>query len=150
MTQDTVRHRPRGLTITAGLLILTALGTGAFWVLFWAGAEAQANSFLARQSDAWYAWERSFPAADAWMALTALLGAWGLLRMRPRGLLFCQLAGGALVFLGLIDVLFFLQNGLYAHRHVDVTIEMAIHAWVLGLGAFVSVYVWRQRRWLLG
>ncbi len=150
MTQHTIRHRPRGLTITAGLLILTALGTSLFWIVFFAKGPAQADSYLAQQCPAWYAWERSFPAADAWMALAAFVGALGLLRLRPWGLLFCQLASGALLFVGLMDVLFFLQNGLYTWHRADVVIEMLIHAWVLGLGAFVSLYVWQKRDWLTG
>jgi hypothetical protein len=55
----------------------------------------------------------SFPLADGWMAATAILAAVGLWRMRPSGLLFGLVSGGTMVFLGLMDVLFFLHNGLY-------------------------------------
>ena len=145
MTRETTSVRPRGLIIVAALLLLTALVTIIFWIVFFAQGEAQRTSFLAQQCAGWYTWERSFPLADAWMALASFVGAIGLLRARPWGLLFCLAAGSALIFLGLMDVTFFLQNGLYAHRRLDVAIEMVIHAWVLGLGAFVIFCVWRWK-----
>ena len=80
--------RPAGLGITAVLLALTALGTLVFWSTFFADLDAQRSGELASRSDAWFAWELSFPLADAWMALTAIVGAVGLWRMRAYGLLF--------------------------------------------------------------
>ncbi len=138
-------QRPTGFTVIAVLLALTALFTMVFWIVFFADMAAQADSFLARQCPGWYVWERSFPLADAWMAAAALVGALGLMRMRSWGLLFCELAGSALVFLGLMDVLFFVQNGLYLHFNADVAVEAFIHAWVTGFGVFVIAYVWRRR-----
>ncbi len=142
-------QRPTGFIVVAILLALTAIFTMVFWIVFFADTAAQADSFLARQSACWYAWERSFPLADAWMAVAALIGAWGLVRMRPWGLLFCELAGSALVFLGLMDILFFVQNGLYLPFNADVAVEAFIHAWVTGFGVFVITYVWRRRNLLI-
>ncbi len=137
--------RPTGITVVAILMLVTAVLTIAFWAFFFAGYEAQSQSFLARECDAWFLWERSFPAADAWMAITCLAGAVGLWKMRPWGLLFSLVSGGALIFLGLMDVLFFLQNGLYWPVNFEVVMEMVIHVWVLVFGAFVIIYVWGQR-----
>ena len=47
------------------------------------------------------------------------------------------MAGSATLFLALMDILFFLQNGLYCHAHPEVWMEMLIHAWLLGWGAFL-------------
>jgi len=141
--------RPVGITVVAILMVVTALLTMAFWVAFFADYEGQRQSFLARECEGWFLWERSFPAADAWMAVACVLGAVGLWRMRPWGLLFSLVAGGALIFLGLMDVLFFLQNGLYWPVNLDVATEMVIHVWVLAFGAFVIVYVWGKRGLLL-
>ena len=70
--------RSTGLTVTAVLMLLTAVGTLLFWVTFFADLEAQRGGYLASRCDAWFAWEMSFPLADAWMAATAILGAVGL------------------------------------------------------------------------
>ncbi len=141
--------RPTGLTVTAVLMLLTAVGTLLFWVTFFADLEAQRGGYLASQCDAWFAWEMSFPLADAWMAATAILGAVGLWRMRSTGLLFGLVSGGAMVFLGLMDVLFFLQNGLYLPLTGEVALELFIHVWTATFGLFAIACIW-ARRALLG
>jgi len=137
--------RPTGLRVIAVLMLLTAVGTLLFWVTFFADLEAQRGGYLASQCDAWFAWEMSFPLADAWMAVTAILGAVGLWRMRPTGLLFGLVSGGAMVFLGLMDVLFFLQNGLYLPLTGEVAVELFIHIWTAALGLFAIAYIWVRR-----
>jgi len=141
--------RPTGLTVTAILMLLTAIGTILFWVTFFADLEVQRSGYLVSQCDAWFAWEMSFPLADGWMAATAILGAVGLWRLRPAGLLFGLVSGGAMVFLGLMDVLFFLQNGLYLPLTGEVAVELLIHIWTVAFGLFAIAYVWTQRA-LLG
>jgi hypothetical protein len=141
--------RPTGLTVTAALMLLTAVGTLLFWVTFFADLEAQRSGYLASQCDAWFAWEMSFPLADAWMAATAILGAVGLWRTRPIGLLFGLVSGGAMVFLGMMDALFFLKNGLYLPLVGEVAVELFIHIWTVAFGLFAIAYIWSQRA-LLG
>ncbi len=137
--------RPTGLIVTAVLMLLTAVGTILFWITFFADLEAQRGGYLASQCAAWFAWEMSFPLADGWMAATAILGAVGLWRMRPTGLLFGLVSGGAMVFLGLMDVLFFLQNGLYLPLNSEVAVELFIHIWTAIFGLFAIAYVWTRR-----
>lgn len=137
--------RPTGLTITAVLLLLTAIGTLLFWAGFFVDLEAQRSGELASRSDHWFAWELSFPLADAWMALTAILGAVGLWRMRSAGLLFGLVSGGAMVFLGLMDILFFLENGLYLPLTGEVMLELLIHLWTMFFGLFAIGYIWKHR-----
>ncbi|MBN1811131.1 MAG: hypothetical protein JXA14_04775 [Anaerolineae bacterium] len=139
-------QRSTALTITAVLMLLTAIGTILFWVIFFADLEAQRESTFASRSKAWFAWELSFPLADAWVALTATAGAIGLWRRRPAGLLFGLVSGGALVFLGLIDLLFFMENGLYLPMDAEVAIELLIHLWATGLGLFAIATIWKHGR----
>ncbi len=137
--------RPTGLTVTAVLMLLTAVGTILFWATFFADLEAQRNGILASRCDAWFAWEMSFPLADLWVALTAILGAVGLWRMRPAGLLFGLVSGGAMVFLGLMDVLFFLENGLYLPLTGEVAVELFIHVWTVAFGLSAITCMWNHR-----
>jgi hypothetical protein len=139
-------QRPVGLTAAAALMLLTAIGVILFWVVFFADLDAQRESTFASQADAWFAWELSFPLPDAWVALTAILGAIGLWRRRPAGLLFGLVSGGALVFLGLIDLLFFLENGLYLPMNAEAAIELLIHLWATGFGLFAIAIIWRHGR----
>ena len=137
--------RTTALTVTAVLLLLTAAGTLLFWVAFFADLEAQRSGTLASRSSAWFAWELSFPLADLWMAATAILGAVGLWRVRPAGLLFGLVSGGAMVFLGLMDALFFLENGLYLPLTGEVAVELFIHVWTVTFGLAAIVTIWRHR-----
>ena len=139
-------QRATALTVTAVLMLLTAIGIILFWVAFFADLNAQRGSTFASRSEAWFAWELSFPLADAWVALTAILGAIGLWRRRPAGLLFGLVSGGAMVFLGLIDLLFFLENGLYLPMNAEVVIELLIHLWTTGFGLFAISTIWRHRK----
>ena len=136
----------RMLRVVALLLALTTALTVAFWVSFFADYAAQDSSCFARRSSAWLLWEQSFPAADLWMAAACLLGAVGLWRGRSWGLLFTLSGSGALIFLGLMDALFFLQNGLYWPVNADVLVEAGIHLWALAFGPFTMAYTWRHRR----
>lgn len=126
----------------AVLLGLTGLGTLLFWVSFGLGNPAE--SFLARQCAAWYPWERSFIVADGWMIVASLVGAVGLLRRRWWGRHWAGMAGSAMLFLALMDILFFLQNSLYCHSHPEVLTEALIHLWLLGFGVFLVAYTSRQ------
>jgi hypothetical protein len=141
--------RPAGLTITAVFMLLTAVGTILFWITFFANLEAQRSGYLASRCDAWFAWEMSFPLADGWMAATTILAAAGLWRIRSGGLLFGLVSGGAMVFLGLMDALFFLQNGLYLPLVSEAAVELLIHVWMVTFGLFAIAYVWSRRLLLL-
>jgi len=134
----------RGRKVVAALLGLTALLTVAFWAVFFTDYAGQAESYFARQCAGWFLWERSFPAADLWLAAACLIGAIGLWRRRDWGVLFTLLGGSALIFLGLMDALFFLQNGLYWPLNADVVVEVIIHLWALTFGPFVIAYVWQR------
>jgi len=68
--------------------------------------------------------------------------------MRSTGFLFGLVSGGAMVFLGLMDVLFFLQNGLYLPLNGEVAVELFIHIWVIAFGLFAIAYVWTRRELL--
>jgi len=146
---ESAMKRPAVLTVTAILMLLTAAGTVLFWAIFLADLDAQRESAFASRSDAWLAWELSFPLPDAWVAATAILGAVGLWRVRPSGLLFGLVSGGAMVFLGLIDLLFFLQNGLYLPMNGEAAIELFIHVWATAFGLFAILATWRHRSQLI-
>ncbi|MGQ9709239.1 MAG: hypothetical protein ACUVXE_02065 [Anaerolineae bacterium] len=128
----------------AVLLGLTGLGTLLFWVSFGLGNPEE--SFLARRCAHWYPWERSFIVADGWMIVASLIGAVGLFRWRWWGYHWAGMAGSAMLFLALMDILFFLQNDLYRYAHREVLTEALIHLWLLGLGIFLVTYTSKKRR----
>jgi hypothetical protein len=142
---------PRRLRLIVGVMVFAAIITVAYWVI-WFGIDR--NLLASSQAPAYFTFENAFPAADAWLAITLALGALGLARRRPWGLLFTLLAGGAGVYLGCMDVLFDVENGIYlippGADPSPVFIEMAINILTFALSAVILVYVWRQRAWFLG
>jgi hypothetical protein len=126
-------------------MLLTAIGIVGYWATFLSSLDAQRTGYFASRSGAWFAWELSFPLPDAWIAATAALGALGLWRGRQGGLLYGLLSGGAMVFLGLIDVLFFLENGLFVPVNGEVVAQILIQVWMLGFGAFSIHTIWKHR-----
>ncbi len=135
------RNLKSGKNILAVLLGLTGLGTLIFWIVF--AFKNPQEGFLAQICPAWYPWECSFIVADGWMILASFIGAFGLLRQRQWGRHWAGMAGSAILFLALMDILFFLQNGLYLYQHPEILIEALIHFWLLGLGIVLVIFTTR-------
>ena len=130
-----------GTRAVVALLALTAVGTTAYWVAFFAAGPALHSS----ETDVYVAFEHAFLAADAWMAGAAALAAVGILRRRAWAVPAGIAAGSALVFLGLLDVLFDLEQGLYRTRSAATAVEVVINVYCLTVGPFCLVYFWRYR-----
>ncbi len=140
----------RGRAAIISVMIFAALLTLAYWIV-WFGVDR--NILASSHATAYYTFENAFPAADGWLTLTLLLGALGLALKRPWGLLWGLLAGGAGIYLGCMDVLFDLENGIYlVPKGGDpsaVVIEIAINVLTFALSAVALTYLWRHRRALL-
>lgn len=131
--------------IIAGLLFLTALFTLYFWLDFFL-----VGGVRILDTEVYLAFERAFPAADAWMASVSFVAGVTLLRKSPLALLFGLAAGSALLFLGLMDVLFGLQQGIYGLGTSAVLLEAIINAFSLVFGTFLLGYLWSRRWAVLG
>lgn len=125
-------------------LFITFVATLAYWLIYFLSGEVQV-----RQDEVYLAFENAFPAADAWMAVCALLGAFGLLRKQAKGFLFGLLAGSSMIFLGLMDVTFNLNQGIYALGGMETAIEVVINLFCLMVGPLMINYLWKNRKkWL--
>lgn len=92
--------------------------------------------------DDWYIkFQNSFPLADLWMIACAITGAIGLLTEETYGLVFALLSGSSLIFLGLMDVTFNLQNNLYRFVRTSgqMKLEVFLNLWALGFGTALIV-----------
>jgi len=100
-------------------------------------------------SPAYLEHEQSFPLADGYMVICALICAVGLIRMRPWALLFGLLAGSGIIFLGLMDTLYSIQQGIFSRFTVAAAEAFVICAICLILGPVTITYLWRNRERLL-
>lgn len=99
---------PRGRGAIASVMFFAAAITLAYW-LIWFGIDR--DILASSHADYYYHFENAFPAADAWLGITLIIGAIGILRLRSWGLLATLLAGGAGIYLGCMDVLFDVTYG---------------------------------------
>ncbi len=136
--------RPKGFVVLAIILAVFALGVIAFWIEFFtSGAVSMSDR------PAYLEHEQSFPLADAYMSACALICAVGLIRRRPWALLFGLLAGSGIIFLGLMDTLYSLQQGIFSLSTAAGIEALVICAVCLILGPATIVYLWRNRAHLL-
>jgi hypothetical protein len=123
----------RARRATAALEILTAIGLLLFWTAFFTVGLAPASP-----PPGYFAFEHAFPVPDGLLAV-ALLAA-GLLLLDGRaerqrfGRVLSVACGGALMFLGALDISFNAQNGMYAISVRDTVLSVAINAWCVGFG----------------
>ena len=144
MSSNRVNELPRGGGFILGVLIFGVVATTAYWVV-WFGVNREL--LASAHTESYYAFENSFPAADAWMTFVGLAATVALFRRRASALLWSIAAGTTSIYLGLLDVLFDLENGIYHSSDTGgVIVEMVINVLTLSMGAVVLVWAWRSRR----
>ena len=99
-------------------------------------------------SEAYVAFENAFPLADGWLGLTCLLALVALGRQSPSALLWLIAAGSAGMYLFGMDVLYDLQNGIYA-KGVGGVIEAGINLITLTFSVVALRWAWTRRDALL-
>ena len=138
--------RSRAARILIGLGFFSTIAVALYWLAWFAAPDlVQSRSPGAPDYGIYVAFEQAFPLGDTWLALASLLGALGLIRRRPWGFLFMLLAGSAAVFLGLMDLLYDLEHGMFVPFTAEATIELAIVVLLLALGPTVILITWIRR-----
>ena len=133
----------RGRSVVIGLLWLSAVVTLLYWVAFFTSGDVQSS-----EAECYLVFERAFPAADSWLAAACVAAAEGLRRRREWAVLFGIAAGSAAVYLGCMDVLYNLENGMYAMWSAPMAGEIVINLFCLTLGPFLLVWFWKNRRFV--
>jgi hypothetical protein len=139
---------PRGARALGFAALGVALLTVSYWVIWFAGGR---DLLASAHTPEYFAFENAFPAADGWLALCALISGIQLLRGSSSAIYWLFLTAGCGLYLGLMDVLFDLENGIYllptGGDPVAVGIEIAINVLTFTL-VFVSLWwAWRNRGW---
>ncbi|MGH7297985.1 MAG: hypothetical protein ACRELB_23805 [Polyangiaceae bacterium] len=140
---------PRFLGLTLGLTLAAFVALVAYWSIWFFVNRAWLAS---ADTPSYYVFENAFPAADGWLAIGCALGAWALHKRKASALFWLLAGGSASVYLGLMDVLFDLENRVYLAPRGDwgsVATEIAINVYSLGVGAWALRFGWHHRRWFL-
>ncbi|MFH1136165.1 MAG: hypothetical protein V1816_08770 [Pseudomonadota bacterium] len=122
--------------LIAALQTMTAAGIMIFWALFFTVGLAPDNP-----PACYFAYEHSFPLPDLVLAGIMLAAGFFLRRDLPRGPSLALGGAGGLIFLGLVDFSFNLQNGVYALSTLDLVLNLFINLWCLALGALTLVFL---------
>ena len=122
--------------VLAVLQIILAIGIVGFWIFFFKVENKNP------EKEEWYLkHERSFPLPDLGLvAVCLLVAAVGLIIGDRFGIFFTIVAGGGLMFLGLIDLAFNLQNGLFKTKDMNAYMSIGIVAIVLIMGVLSLTY----------
>jgi len=135
------RELPSGARVLGAALIVASGLTALYWIEFFTTGSIQASA-----DHCYLVFESAFPAADCWAATAAIVAGIGLWRRRSFAVLFGVAAGSAYVFLGLMDVLYNLEHGMYAVHTAEMSAEVVINVVCLTLGPAAMVWSWRWRR----
>jgi len=119
------------------LQIVTAAGLILFWIAFFTVGLAPESP-----PQCYFVYEYAFPLPDVCLAFLLLTSAILCLRRNPLGKPLSLVAAGALIFLGLLDFSFNLQNSIYLASVLDLVLNAFINAWCVSFGAII---IWRNR-----
>jgi hypothetical protein len=125
-----------GLRTIAILELLTGIGLILFWILFFTVGLAPKNP-----PPGYFAYEHSFPLPDGLLSILMLVTGTLLMLNNPLGIHLSLIAAGALVFLGVLDFSFNIQNGLYKTSKLDLVLNAFINVWCVGLGVAIAVQI---------
>src|SRR5574341_553868 len=139
--------RPLEINIVIGLGIFAVAAVCLYWITWFAAPQfIQARAPADPDYQIYVNYGQAFPLADGWLALASLVGVLGLWRMRDWGFLFMLLAGGAAIFLGLMDLLYDLEHGMFAPFTAEAAVELVIVILLLALGPAMIALLWRRRQ----
>jgi hypothetical protein len=118
--------------LISALEIVTGAGIILFWVAFFTVGMAPDPA-----PAGYFAYEHSFPLPDGLMSILLIIAGILLLKDKRPAMVMSLVAAGALIFLGLLDFSFNLQNGVYTASTLDLAINGFINAWCVGFGLFL-------------
>ena len=131
--------------IRAAAIMELALAAGivSFWIAFFTTDLISIDD--PHLKEIYLAFESAFPVPDAYLAIVLTIGGIGLLRKRPYGDLFSLMGGASLIFLGLLDISFNIQHGIYLTGVAEGIMNILINLLCFGGGIFLVLIIWKKR-----
>ena len=117
----------------AVLQIITGVGIILFWIAFFTVGLAPENP-----PDGYFTFEHAFPLPDGVLCLCLIASGLWLLQGEAQGRTLGLMGAGGLIFLGLLDFSFNIQNSMYTMALSESLPNMFINAWCVGLGTAMA------------
>jgi hypothetical protein len=125
--------------IIAIFQILLGLGILGFWISFYFTEYKNPK----KMTEVEFKHEKSFPLPDlVWVMPCLFIAAIGVLMEQKFGYFFSSLAGSGMMFLGLIDLAFHIQNGGFKKEGFDKYMSAIIVLLMLIFGPIFIIYAW--------
>ena len=124
------------LKTIAVLELLTGIGIILFWIGFFTIGLAPENP-----PQCYFAYEHSFPLPDIILSITIIASGILLLKNKESGRTLSLVCSGGLMFLGLLDFSFNIQNGIYMTSTLDLVLNAFINVWCVGFGIAIAVLI---------
>jgi hypothetical protein len=131
------------IPVIAVMELAVAIGIIAFWAAFFSTDMVSIED--SRLKEVYLAFESAFPVADFYLAIMLIIGGIGLLKRRFYGTVFSLMAGASLIFLGLLDVSFNTQQGIYSLGVEEAVMNIFINSICIGFGTYLVRSVWKER-----
>jgi hypothetical protein len=119
----------KGLKLIAILELLTGIGFMLFWIGFFTLGLAPENP-----PQCYFAYEHSFPLPDILLSIAILASGILLLKNKDSGKTLSLVCAGGLMFLGILDFSFNIQNGIYLTSTLDLILNAFINIWCVAFG----------------
>jgi hypothetical protein len=129
----------KGLKTIAVLELLTGIGIILFWIGFFTISLAPENP-----PPCYFAYEHSFPLPDIILSIAIIASGILLLKNKESGRTLAFVCSGGLMFLGLLDFSFNIQNGVYMISTLDLILNAFINIWCVAFG--LALYLKMQSR----
>lgn len=120
--------------LIASLEIVTAAGFILSWATLLFIGMAPENP-----PACYFAYKYPFLLPDGVLCILLLISGVLLMKGREMGFKLSLIAAGGLVFLGLVDLAFNIQNGVYSASALDLVINGLLNAWCVGFGLFIII-----------
>lgn len=120
-----------------------AVGIVSFWIAFFTTDLVSIDD--PHLKEIYLAFESAFPVPDVYLSIVLTIGGIGLLRKRSYGYFFSLMGGASLIFLGLLDISFNIQHGIYLTGVAEGIMNILINLLCFGGGIFLVLIIWKKR-----
>ena len=121
-----------GMNVIAYLQITTGIGLILFWIAYFTIGLAPKNPPVCYKE-----FERSFPVPDGILAIGLIVAGIGLLHGNSYAPSLSLVCSGALMFLGVIDLSFGIQNTFRQLSIRELLFSLSINGWCVCFGALI-------------
>jgi|WetSurMetagenome_2_1015567.scaffolds.fasta_scaffold893262_1 hypothetical protein len=129
----------KGLKTIAVFELLTGVGLILFWIGFFTIGLAPENP-----PPCYFAYEHSFPLPDIILSIAMLASGMLLLKNKKSGRTLSLVCSGGLMFLGILDFSFNIQNGVYMISTLDMVLNAFINIWCVVFGITIVTFMRRK------